>query len=405
MAVRVVFFLLLCLFPAGAWAQDLRVYVVTIGPGELPHERFGHNALLFADPATGQSVAYDWGRFDFAQPGFIRRFVRGDMLYSSGVADGEELLAFYADTLDRRVVLQELNLTASQTSELLSACRVGHLPENRDYRYDYFIANCSTKLRDALDEALDGQLKAQLARVAAGTTFRREAERHMAPDWLLWLGFHAGFGRPADRAIDAWEQCFLPAKLQEWLGTVEVTNAQGQRLPLVARKVMLSEGTFAAPPDKPPSRWRQTGLIGLAVGGALILLSRLRRPAPARMAAATWFLFAGAAGAFLLFLWAFTGHYSGYANQTILLLSPLGLPLAIMTPVRRWQAATAWVAAVHLALCIAGCVLHFVPGLGQENAAVVALALPANLGAAWVAGVRPRWRSTRSSPAAEAAPA
>lgn len=405
-AGRIIFFLVLFLYPGWAVAQDLRSFVVTIGPGDLPYERFGHNALLFIDSATGEAVAYDWGRFDFDQPNFIGRFVRGDMLYSSGAEEGNRLLSYYVDTLERDVILQELNLTPEQTAQLLNGCERGYLPENRDYRYDYFLANCSTKLRDAIDEVLDGQLKEQLAGVPADTTFRREAERHIAPDWLLWLGFQAGLGRPADRPIDAWEQAFLPAELRDWLRTVEVTDAEGNTRPLVAQEVVLSEGRFLPTAVDAPNRWWQTGLIGLGLGGGMVVLGRLRRPLAARLAAGTWFLLAGLGGTFLLYIWAFSGHHAGYANQTALLLSPVGLPLAIMTLARPGRPATRWLVALHLGLSALALLLYSLPGAGQGNAAVIALVVPVNLGAAWVAMSRPcpHTPDQAASPSSDAAP-
>src|SRR5688500_2185767 len=253
-------------------AQDLRVFLVTVGPGELAWERFGHNALLFIDESTGRSVAYDWGRFDFDQPNFFGRFIRGDMLYSSGAGDGDETLAFY-ERLGRRIDLQELNLTPEQAAALLRACEKGYLPENREYRYDYFLANCSTKLRDVLDEALGGAVRAQLEGIATGVTWRGEAERHVAEDWPLWAGFHVGFGRPADREIDAWEQGFLPAELRDWLRTVQITGSDGQPAALVAREIVLTEGRLPLAPSQPPSRWWLAGLLGLMLASAMLLLS------------------------------------------------------------------------------------------------------------------------------------
>ena len=386
-----------------AAGQELRVSILTVGPGELPYERFGHNAILFElDDDPGSGVAFDWGRFDFDQPGFIRRFAAGDMLYSSGVSAADDLIHFYRDVQRRFVLVQELNLTPEQAQSLLAACQAGAQPENREYTYDYFLANCSTKLRDALDAAVGGQLKEQLAGVATGTTFRREAERHMAADWPLWFAFHAGFGPRADMAIDAWQRAFLPGELAKSLRTVTLADDDGSRRPLVGEERVVSVGRDALlPPAQPPSRWWQTGLIGLGVAGLIALPKAVGRPALARAAAALWFLLCGAAGFLGLFIWHFTSHWSGHANQSILLLSPLGVPLAVMTLANRWPRATAWTAAVHLGLCVLATVLHLIPGVGQENLGVVTLALPANLAAAWAAGVgRPvRPSGTADSPA------
>lgn len=395
--------LLLLALPSITAAQELRVYLVTVGPGELPYERFGHNALLFENPATGVGFAYDWGRFDFNQPNFIGRFVMGDMLYSSGRDPGEEMLGFYVEVQKRRVVVQELNLSPAQASALRAACEEGYKPENRQYKYDYFIENCSVKLRDALDSALGGQIRAQLSPIQTSATYRGEAERHLAAHWFIWFGIHAAFGMPGERPISAWEHTFLPEELRRWVAVVEIINQQGEPVPLVLHTVVFNEGAPGSPP-RPPSRWWQTGLIGVFIGAAMLLLLRLRSQRPARSAAAIWFFFAGLVGILLLWGWGFTGHWVGYQNQTILLLSPLGLPLALTTLVRRWDRLTIWLAAAHLGLCVLGTLLHLLPGIGQENAAIVALALPANAAAAWVVGIR--WRPAgRTSANAAPAPA
>lgn len=387
-----------------AAAQELRVYLVTVGPGELPYERFGHNALLFENPATGVGYAYDWGRFDFDQPNFIGRFVMGDMLYSSGRDPGDQMLGFYVKVQKRRVVLQELNLSPGQASALRAACEEGYKPQNRQYKYDYFIANCSTKIRDALDAALGGQIEAQLSPIQTSATYRGETERHLAPHWFIWLGIHAAFGRPGERPLNAWEHAFLPEELRRWVAEVQVTNEQGQRVPLVLHTVVFNEGARVALPQ-PPSRWWQTGLIGVFIGGGMLLLLRLRSRRPARVAAGIWFFFAGLFGVLLVLGWGFSGHWAAYENQAILLLSPLGLPLALTTLIRRWDRLAIWLAAAHLGVCILGTVLHFVPGIGQENAAIVALALPANAAAAWVVGLRWLPASRTSANAAAPAPA
>ena len=57
---------------------------------------------------------------------------------------------------------QGLRLRPEQARRLAEFLAWNARPEHADYRYDYFTDNCSTKLRDALDAALDGALQAQL---------------------------------------------------------------------------------------------------------------------------------------------------------------------------------------------------------------------------------------------------
>ncbi|HEX2095552.1 MAG TPA: DUF4105 domain-containing protein, partial [Longimicrobiaceae bacterium] len=67
--------------PAPEPGSELTVYLLTMGPGDLVWERFGHNALWIHDPVRGTDLAYNYGLFDFRQENFVLRFVQGRMLY------------------------------------------------------------------------------------------------------------------------------------------------------------------------------------------------------------------------------------------------------------------------------------------------------------------------------------
>src|SRR5204862_6089815 len=114
-----------------------------------------------------------WGVFDFKQPNFVGRFVLGRMQYSTG----EDLAGPMVDDYianDRDVIVQELNLSPPQKRALLALLREKLKPDNRDYLYEYYRSNCSTKLRDALDApgVLNGSLQQQLSAVPTRTTYR-----------------------------------------------------------------------------------------------------------------------------------------------------------------------------------------------------------------------------------------
>src|SRR5690606_38018826 len=97
--------------------EELVVYLMTIGPGDLVYESFGHNAIWIRDQATGRDVAYNYGIFDYAQPNFIGRLIRGDMLYSVEGWDGGASARQYASA-NRSILMQELNLTPAQRAGL-----------------------------------------------------------------------------------------------------------------------------------------------------------------------------------------------------------------------------------------------------------------------------------------------
>ena len=88
------------LFTGNAWAADdaaPRIGVVTMQPGEVFFERFGHDALVVADPDGGQLTSYNFGFFDPSEPDFVGNFVRGRMMYYLVALPLEEDLAQYRD--------------------------------------------------------------------------------------------------------------------------------------------------------------------------------------------------------------------------------------------------------------------------------------------------------------------
>jgi hypothetical protein len=154
----------------------LRITLVTFGSGEEVFERFGHNALWVHDAARGIDVAYDWGNFSFRQPRFLERFLTGDTRYWMEGKEAIPMLDFYR-RIGRPITLQRLALTPGQAAALRDFLLWNARPENMFYRYDYFVDNCSTRLRDALDHVLGGALRAATDTIRTPFTYRRESVR------------------------------------------------------------------------------------------------------------------------------------------------------------------------------------------------------------------------------------
>ena len=159
--------LLACCLPAVAAP---RIGVATMQPGEVFFERFGHNAIVVDDPSAGPALSYNFGFFDPEEPDFIGRFVRGDMRYRLVVLPFADDLAYYRD-VGRGVSIQWLDLDEDAAGTLASQLARNALPENASYAYDYFLDNCSTRVRDALDGALGGVLARTCRDVRRATTF------------------------------------------------------------------------------------------------------------------------------------------------------------------------------------------------------------------------------------------
>ena len=151
------------LFPVVALAAPtLRVGLLTMEPGEEFWERFGHDAILIEDPATGVAVSYNYGFFDMDEPGFVGNFVRGRMNYRLVALETDEDLASYRAE-GRGATVQWLAIEPAQAQALAAALADNARPEHAVYRYEYYTANCATKVRDRLDQALAGLLQKQLS--------------------------------------------------------------------------------------------------------------------------------------------------------------------------------------------------------------------------------------------------
>ncbi|HEY5776454.1 MAG TPA: DUF4105 domain-containing protein, partial [Xanthomonadales bacterium] len=129
-------------------------WLVTFDPGEIYFERFGHNAIWLREPAAGLDHTFNFGYFDFEQEDFFLRFMRGRMLYFSIAQPAAREFAYYRH-VNRSIRAQKLNLKPLQYQRLRDYLLNEVQPENRNYRYDYYLNNCSTRIRDALDIALD----------------------------------------------------------------------------------------------------------------------------------------------------------------------------------------------------------------------------------------------------------
>ncbi len=214
--MRLFLFALLSLSAITALAAP-RIGVVTMQPGEIFWERFGHNALVVIDPATGRATSYNFGFFDLDEPDFIARFIRGDMRYRLVALPFQQDMQIYREE-GRGVSIQWLDLEPVRAQALADALAVNARPENAHYQYDYFLDNCSTRVRDAIDSALGGALRRQTTGRSQGSTYRSEALRLASPAPLMWLRFDIGLGPCADRPLSRSAEAFGPMRLRRVKG-------------------------------------------------------------------------------------------------------------------------------------------------------------------------------------------
>jgi len=368
--------------------SQLRVFLVTMGPGERVWERFGHNAIWIQEPGS-PDTAYNYGLFDFRQENFLLRFIRGQMWYWMAGFPAQPYLRTYLRD-NRSVWLQELDLPPSARLQLRDFLRWNERPENRFYHYDYYRDNCSTRVRDAIDRVIGGAIEAQTAGLPTGKTYRFHTLRLTTNDPPIFTGLFLALGPGVDRPISAWEEMFLPMALREHARRIVLAGPNGTTVPLVKSERTIFESTAPLPPDEPPPWLPWYLALGVAIGGLAALLGRSRRRwsrVGLGVLVALWGLLGGLGGTVLAVLWGLTDHVMAYRNENLLQLNPLLLGLALLAPLALGGKVRAGLWARGLALTLAGLsVLGFLaqalPGLDQVNGPIIALLLPIHLGVA-----------------------
>jgi len=372
--------------------SNLTVYLLTFGWGDVVWERFGHNAIWIKDRTRGTDVTYNWGMFDFNQPHFLRRFLTGDTRYWMEAIDFAPMVRFYKER-DRSILAQELNLTPAQRLKLQQFVQNNALPENKFYRYDYYRDNCSTRLRDALDHAVSGQLQlATVTRVTSGT-YRSHTQRLMTGDIPLYTGVTLALGHPADKLISVWDEMFLPVRMANDVRSVSIPDSTGARIPLVRSEMAIFTAGRSPEPAAPPNYFPWYVAAGILLAGVVIALVRSAEGGnriaffAATAIATLWSLIAGLAGTALVFAWLFTKHYFMSRNENLMHFDPLSLALAILVPLSvyglRGVSKALKLSGFVAALSLFGFVLQGIPFFDQKNGEIIALALPLNLAVWW----------------------
>jgi hypothetical protein len=364
----------------------LKITLLTIGQGDLLWEYFGHNAIWVQDPRQPFDIVYNWGVFDFRAPGFLARFLRGDNRYILAGNTIDNTIAEYK-AANRPIWAQELNLTATEKRALVDYIYWNVQPQNREYAYDYYLDNCSTRVRDALDRALGGQISAQLKAIPTDKTYRWHSLRLMQADPLLLTGVEIALGRTTDTKLSAQEASFLPVQLMNYLRDMKVDGGR----PLVSREYTLAMALRADEPRDAPALWKALLPIGFGLGGVIYLIGRSRSRIAQRLEATLVALvcgFIGLIGLIITLLMTVTHHHSAQSNENIFLMNPLWLIAAVAGPmlILRGRAAKAATGAAVGGAALGTCavLLHLTFLSKQPNWDVIGMILPIEIAVAYV---------------------
>lgn len=227
--------------PFTGLAQDcsLRVSLLTVSPGEELYSTFGHTALRISDSTGTRDIVFNYGTFNFDEPGFYIKFARGKPNYYVS-AESFANFEYVAMMENRSITEQTLNLTCTEKEKLLAYLDWNMLPANKYYKYDFTFDNCTTRVADLIDSIAGGSLVYKDI-TKEPMTFRDAIHDYLNQNEKPWskLGIDLLLGRRLDRVMTIREELFLPEYLMNALDSVTTNNQ-----PLVSDKATIFQAEF-----------------------------------------------------------------------------------------------------------------------------------------------------------------
>jgi Domain of unknown function (DUF4105) len=207
-----------------SFAQDsshLRISLLTCTPGEELYSTFGHSAYRVIDSSSVTDIVYNYGTFDFNDKNFYLKFIRGKLLYYVSAERFEDFKYDY-QAENRGITEQVLNLTAAEKTSIQRFLNNNLKEENKFYQYDFFLDNCTTRLRDILKKNHDSSFTVKPV-MPIGTTFRQAIYIYLDKNKQPWskLGIDILLGKPCDGVMTAEQMQFLPDNLMISLDSAE----------------------------------------------------------------------------------------------------------------------------------------------------------------------------------------
>jgi len=205
-------------------AQDssrLRISLLTCSPGDELYSLFGHSAIRVIDSNSVSDIVYNYGTFNFDDKGFYLKFIRGKLLYYISTenfndADGYWGFKSLYQQTNRGITEQVLDLSAAEKINLRKSLNENLQEANKYYKYDFFLDNCTTRLRDLIVK-IKNPSPLLPAVMPADTRFRQAIHQYLDKGKQHWskLGIDILLGAPTDAVMTASQQQFLPDNLMK----------------------------------------------------------------------------------------------------------------------------------------------------------------------------------------------
>lgn len=301
-------------------------------PGAI-YGLFGHASIRVKDLSRHIDFVFNYGMFSFQKPNFIYHFAKGETDYMVAPIPYPEFIVEYQEK-GLEVREQVIRLSNADKQRVWDALCINVLPENREYRYNFFFDNCATRLFEIIENNISGKIT-----LPAGNnnpTFRNMLNEFLVGNDWARFGINLVVGAAADRAVTVREKIFLPKYLHQVLNQSIVSDSTGASQPLVVSENILNKKIEQTSEPTLFSPW--------VAGGVLLLVSIIlsywqwqagRFLFLGKLFDTLLFVSAGLAGLVLSFLMFFSVHPCMSPNWNYLWLHPVHLLVACLFYVKK----------------------------------------------------------------------
>ena len=262
------------------------------------------------DSNSVTDIVYNYGTFNFDDEGFYLKFIRGKLLYYISIEHFEDFKFLYQAT-GRGMTEQLLDLSAAEKQSIRHALNENLKEENKYYQYDFFLDNCTTRLRDLLVNNKDPKPLLP-AVMPVNTRFRQAIHQYLDNGKQYWskLGIDILLGAPTDAVMTPAQQQFLPDNLMMALDSCKNVSL-----------VSSSKNLYDIPGNSDKGSWFTPMLFFSLLLLFFILLSLSKNKflqAILKGLDGSLFFLTGLLGIILILMWTATDHSMTKNNYNIL---------------------------------------------------------------------------------------
>ena len=312
--------------------ENVEISIITCDPGSEVYSLFGHSALRINHVESDEDIVVNWGIFEYYEDQFKfgYDFAKGRLNYYMGIQNTVNFLREYS-YYNRGVREQILNLTTREKKEIIEFVSINNLPENRNYQYEFFYDNCSTRVRDLLSSIFNTSINWGNHPSKNKFTFREIIHQNLAPQPWLMLGIDLVLGKRIDQLVNNKNLMFLPAYLEAILDSTKITTVDQPKTLISDKKVLIPSNE-----DKSPDV-SSIAIYGWTILMITLLLLFLKNDRIFNIWSCVLLTFLSLLGILLYFMWFGTDHQATKYNSNILWANPSYLFLVWVIIFKKWN--------------------------------------------------------------------